>query len=327
MRSEAGRGPATATVISGGVVSTPREGRQDRLRSTVEANPGWLGATIVSLVGLGLLAPSGLYLIGFLGLIIVTHEVGHFVVARRSGMKPTELFWGFGPEVVALQVGDCRYGIKALFLGGYVKLEGMTPTSVVPEGFEGGTYRAASHRGRLATILAGPTVNLVTAYVSFTAAAMIDGQPWARAAGTGFADVWFVIAATGEALWLWVSNLGAYGAALLDGSGSTEAPVRFLSPVGQADISRQAVDLGLGASFQWFGILACAVGAINLLPLPPLDGSHALVATAEGVVQRITGDRSIRFNVARLLPLAYLTVGVLVALSVSALILDVRDVL
>ncbi|MGB5757327.1 MAG: site-2 protease family protein, partial [Acidimicrobiales bacterium] len=105
------------------------------------------------------------------------------------------------------------------------------------------------------------------------------------------------------------------------------APVRFLSPVGQADISRQAVDLGLGASLQWFGILACAVGAINLLPLPPLDGSHAVVAAAEGFVQRVTGDRSIRFNVARLLPLAYATVGLLVALSISALILDVRDVL
>ena len=315
-------------MLGGGAGLTLRGDHDDRLRNELAANPGWLAATVVSLVGLGLLAPSGLYLIGFLGLIIITHEVGHFVVARRSGMVPTELFWGFGPEVVAVRIGGCRYGIKALFLGGYVKLEGMTPASVVPDGFaEPGTYRAASHRGRLATILAGPTVNLVTAFVAFTAAAVVDGQPLTRAVATGTADVWFVVAATGEALWLWVSNLGAYGAALVDGSGSTEAPVRFLSPVGQADISRQAVDLGLGASLQWFGILACAVGAINLLPLPPLDGSHAVVAAAEGFVQRVTGDRSIRFDVARLLPLAYVTVGLLVALSLSALILDVRDLL
>ncbi|MGB5757762.1 MAG: site-2 protease family protein, partial [Acidimicrobiales bacterium] len=167
MATRLGRGPEAATMLGGGAGLTLGGDCDDRLRNKLAANPGWLAATVVSLVGLGLLAPSGLYLIGFLGVIIITHEVGHFVVARRSGMVPTELFWGFGPEVVAVRIGGCRYGIKALFLGGYVKLEGLTPTSVVPDGFaEPGTYRAASHRGRLATILAGPTVNLVTAFVA-----------------------------------------------------------------------------------------------------------------------------------------------------------------
>ncbi|MGH1493382.1 MAG: site-2 protease family protein [Acidimicrobiales bacterium] len=279
-----------------------------------------------SLLMLAVLAPSGLYLVGFLGLIIVAHEAGHFVVARRAGMVPTELFWGFGPEVVAIQIGQCRYGIKALFLGGYVRLEGMTPASELPDGFdEAGSYRSASHRGRLATILAGPAVNIVMAMVAFAAAAMIDGAGLGAALLTGVENVWFVIATTGEALWLWVSNLGGYVAALLDRSGDTEAPVRFLSPVAQADVSRQAVGLGLSTTLQWFAILSAAIGAINLLPLPPLDGSHALVAGAEGLAQRTRGDRSIRFDVQRLLPLAYVTVGVLVALSVSALVMDIRD--
>ncbi len=286
----------------------------------------WLAAALASLAVLAIWAPSGLYLIGFLGVIIVAHEAGHFVVARRSGMVPTELFWGFGPEVAAVQVGPCRYGLKALFLGGYVKLEGMTPTSELPEGFaESGAYRAASHRGRLATILAGPTVNMVMAVLAFAAAALVRGESFGDAIITGFVDVWLVIAATGEALWIWATNVGGYLGALFDGSGNTEPPVRFLSPVAQADVSRQAVGLGLGTSLQWFAILSSAVGAINLLPLPPLDGSHAVIAAAEGAYQRVRRDASIRFNVARLLPLAYLTVGVLVLLSISALILDVRD--
>ena len=60
----------------------------------------------------------------------ISHELGHLLLARRAGMKPTEFFWGFGPEVFAIEHNGCRYGLKALFLGGYVKLWGMTPTSV-----------------------------------------------------------------------------------------------------------------------------------------------------------------------------------------------------
>lgn len=297
-----------------------------RAASGLDVSPGWFSAAVLSLVALAVLAPSGLYLIGFLGVIIVAHEAGHYLVAKRSGMRPTEFFWGFGPEVAAIQVGSCRFGIKALFLGGYVRLEGMTPRSELPDGFdEAGTFRAASHGGRLATILAGPAVNLVMAFVAFAAVAWLQGASVVSGIGEGLGDLWFVLAATGEALWLWVANVGSYWAAVFDGSGQTEAPVRFLSPVSQADVSRQAVGLGLGASLQWFAILSAAIGAINLVPLPPLDGSHAAVAGAEWIWQRVRRNPTVRFDVAKLLPLAYVTVGLLLMLSVSALVLDIRD--
>jgi regulator of sigma E protease len=293
---------------------------------SVHFNLRWLTAAICSVLTLAVLAPSGLYLFGFLGLIIVAHEGGHFVAARKAGMVPTEFFWGFGPEVVAVQVGPCRYGLKMLFLGGYVRLEGMTPTSKLPDGFdEAGSYRAASHLGRLSTILAGPMVNLITGCLAFMLAAALSGESAIGSFESGFADVWFVISATGDALATWATNLGGYVGALVDRSGGTAAPVRFLSPVAQADVSRQAVELGWATTLQWFAILSTAIGAINLLPLPPLDGSHALVAVVEGLVQRVKRDSTVRFNVARLLPLAHLTIGVLVLLSLSALILDIRD--
>ena len=95
----------------------------------------------------------------------------------------------------------------------------------------------------------------------------------------------------------------------------------------RAQISSEVVDLGVNASLLWLGILSCAVGVINLLPLPPLDGSHAFVATVEGIGQKLFPNRNIQFNVTRLVPLAYLTVGVLVLLSLSALVLDIRDLL
>jgi membrane-associated protease RseP (regulator of RpoE activity) len=288
----------------------------------------WAGLAAASLAAMAWLALGGLYLLAFLGVVILTHEAGHLVVARWMGMRPVEYFWGFGPDVFSFRRGGCRYGIKALFLGGYVKLLGMTPSSDLPDGFpEAGTYRAASHRGRLATILAGPAVNLACAGLAFAAASLVEGQSLGSAVAGGASDVWFVIAGTARALWQWGANIGAYLASLVDASGATPAPVRFMSPVTQAQVSGWAVDSGLAPSLRWFGVLSAAVGAVNLLPLPPLDGSHALIAAAEGAWQRLQPAQPRQLDVARLLPLAYLTVALLGFLSVSALVMDLRDVL
>lgn len=295
----------------------------------VRVAPRWALAAALSLLALARVAPSGLYLLAFLAVVVAAHEAAHLAVARRSGMAPTEYFWGFGPEVVSFERSGCRYGVKALFVGGYVKLEGMTPSSAVPDGFdESRTYRAASHRARLATILAGPAVNIAMAVVAFALAAVIEGASLPAAVGGGLSDVWYVIGGTAEALAVWASNLGAYASAVLAAlvdSGGAEAPVRFLSPVAQAEVSGWAVDNGPASSLRWLGILSAAVGLVNLLPLPPLDGGHAVVAGVEAAAQRLRRDRRIRLDAARLVPLAYLTVAILVFLSVSALIMDVRD--
>lgn len=293
-----------------------------------EVSVRWAVVAVASLAALAWFVPSGAYLLGFLGVVILSHEAGHLVAARLSGMKPVEYFWGFGPEIVAVEIGGCRYGLKALFLGGYVKLLGMTPSAELPDGFdEQDTYRAASHRGRLFTILAGPVVNIVMAGVAFTAAAMVEGLSWDRAVVAGIDDVWFVISGTGEALWTWVANIGAYTQSVLDASGATEPPVRFMSPVSQAEVSGWAVDAGFASTLRWFGILSTAVGIVNLLPLPPLDGSHALVAFVEGVGDRLRPARKVEIDVARLLPIAYATIAVLVVLSLSALVIDLREVI
>jgi len=301
--------------------------RSDEPPAGLRFSVRWGALALASMAALAWLAPSGLVLLVFLGIVIATHEAGHLLVARRVGMIPTEYFWGFGPEVCSIERDGCRYGVKVLFLGGYVKLHGMTPSSTLPSGFpEHGTYRSASHRGRLATILAGPLVNLATAVAVFAAAALLEGASLPAALRSAGADLWFVVAGTAEALWIWASGIGPYVASLSDTSGATEAPVRFLSPVAQAQVSGWAVDNGTATSLRWLGILSCAVGVVNLLPLPPLDGSHALVAGLEAVLNRARPGRTVRLDAARLVPLAYLTVGVLVFLSASALVLDLRDI-
>lgn len=74
-----------------------------------------------------------LYALGvvvFFGAILVSiglHELGHMIPAKRFGGKVTQYFVGFGPTVWSKQVGETEYGVKAIPLGGYVKIVGMLP--------------------------------------------------------------------------------------------------------------------------------------------------------------------------------------------------------
>ena len=55
------------------------------------------------------------------------HELGHMITAKRFGMKVTRYFVGFGPTIFSFHVGETEYGLKAIPLGGFCKIVGMTP--------------------------------------------------------------------------------------------------------------------------------------------------------------------------------------------------------
>lgn len=63
------------------------------------------------------------------------HELGHMITAKRFGMKVTKYFVGFGPTIFSFHVGETEYGLKAIPLGGFCKIVGMTPQDddVAPE--------------------------------------------------------------------------------------------------------------------------------------------------------------------------------------------------
>ncbi|MEU0312449.1 site-2 protease family protein [Nocardioides sp. NPDC006273] len=71
-----------------------------------------------------------LAVIGFVVAILVSiglHELGHMIPAKAFGGKVTQYFIGFGPTVWSKQIGETEYGLKAIPLGGYVKIVGMLP--------------------------------------------------------------------------------------------------------------------------------------------------------------------------------------------------------
>ena len=62
-----------------------------------------------------------------LGVLIFVHELGHFLMARRIGVRVLKFSLGFGPRIFGFTRGDTEYCISAIPLGGYVKMAGENP--------------------------------------------------------------------------------------------------------------------------------------------------------------------------------------------------------
>jgi membrane-associated protease RseP (regulator of RpoE activity) len=97
--------------------------------------------------------------------MIMIHELGHFLAAKRGHMKVTEYFLGFGPRLWSFRKGETEYGIKAIPLGGYVKIPGMTNLEEVDPADEARTYREQPFHARLLVAVAGSAMHFLMAFV------------------------------------------------------------------------------------------------------------------------------------------------------------------
>ncbi|HXQ89488.1 MAG TPA: site-2 protease family protein [Solirubrobacterales bacterium] len=111
--------------------------------------------------------------IGFC-LLIVLHEAGHFFAAKATGMRVERFFLFFGPTIWSIKRGETEYGIKAIPLGGYVKITGMNPEEDVPPEVAHRSYYRQDVWKRIVVVAAGPAVNIVLAF------AILFGVFWAN---------------------------------------------------------------------------------------------------------------------------------------------------
>ena len=149
------------------------------------------------------------YLVGVLILVVVLlasiglHELGHMVPAKKFGVRVSQYMIGFGPTLWSRTKGETEYGLKAIPLGGYVRLVGMYPPARAvgdPPADGGWAVRVAAdareasaeeiHEGedhrafyrlstpkKLVVMLGGPVMNLVIAFVLLAIAYSAIGIP------------------------------------------------------------------------------------------------------------------------------------------------------
>ena len=247
-----------------------------------------------------------LFFVAALLVSVMIHETGHFVTAKAFGMKATKFFVGFGPTVWSTTRGETEYGLKAIPLGGYVRIVGMSAADELSEEdyASGRLYIQQPAWQRLIVVLAGIITNLILGYcllwlafVLFGAIVTVDGEVTRKMVG-----VWPAAQAAFNGPVSFVNMIGQ----MLGTVGYLFSPAAVTDVIGQITSSTPRTEDSLisivgmaqivgafGSQGNVFAVLLMVaqlnliLGVMNVLPFPPLDGGHVAVVVIEGTVNRV----------------------------------------
>ncbi len=427
-----------AETFSDAELSTPGESERSRLaaialgdtKPSEEPGTNWIAlGLLLAFFGWLFFFAGPVYFLVAVGVIVMIflHELGHFMTAKWTGMKPTDFFIGFGPTIVSWRRGEVTYGIKAIPAGAFVRIIGMNNLDPIPPGDEDRAYMNKSYPRRMLVITAGSMMHFFQALIILVLLSSVigigflhpdyDSSGWvveevvsgegdeiSTAQQLGLQPGDHIVSVDGESTDQWFGLLTTVrsragetvefvferdGAIITEtatigetASGSGRIGVgpdfsavperqrpgvasgveefgqqmvgavttipRFFSPstfsglissslaadnAAEQDLERPVSVVGAvgvagrtaGADWSFpiylLGIINVFVGVLNLLPLLPLDGGHAMIATYERI-RSIGGKRHV-VDVAKLLPLTYGVVAVLAVLGLTTIWLDV----
>ncbi len=202
-------------------------------------------------------------------IIVLIHELGHFIAARVSGVKVYEFSIGFpfSPKVVTLfKHRETEFTLRLLPLGGFVSFsEGVDE--------EANGLFEASYFKRALILSAGSLLNVIFAFLVFITVFMLGKNiPFSDAVLMSAEILWEILAGTA----LLISNL-------ITGNGSMEG---LAGPVGIASLAGQAASKGFINLMYFTGLLSMSLGIMNLLPLPALDGGQLSMLFIEAIRQK-----------------------------------------
>jgi regulator of sigma E protease len=111
-----------------------------------------------------------------LGVLIFVHELGHFLMAKKSKVGVVTFSLGFGPKLFGKKVGETQYQISAIPLGGYVKMVGEEPGEQLSPELQAKSFSSASVPKRMGIVFAGVFFNFLFAVIAF-AVLFMAGMP------------------------------------------------------------------------------------------------------------------------------------------------------
>ena len=181
--------------------------------------------------------------------IVLPHEAGHYATARLFGVGVQRFSLGFGPVLFSHRSGMTEWAVSAIPAGGYVSLLESPPEGVQLQGVPKELF--------------------------------VSGQPPLHQ---------FIIAVAGSCInFLMVLAIVPLLIRLARGGTLTIADVElqrekksgFIGPIGILQIAGEAVLRGMGASLAFIARFSLGIGMLQLIPIPMLDGSHALAAITQ----------------------------------------------
>ncbi len=216
-----------------------------------------------------------------LTVLVVVHEFGHFIVAKKAGIYVIEFAIGMGPKLFAYQGKETCLTIRALPIGGFCRMWGEAEPSedalageMVP-GPRLPAHRSFMHlpKGRkILVLLAGPAMNFILAVLVMVVVYWLGGYGLAPAIQGAFAGVaQFTTAIYQSFRMIFAGQVG-----LND----------FAGPVGMVGMVGSFYHYGLRAMLSFTAFISVNLGVLNLLPLPALDGGQILIAAIEAIIRR-----------------------------------------
>lgn len=199
-------------------------------------------------------------------IVVLVHEFGHFIAARKAGVKVYEFSIGFpfSPKIVTLfRHKETEFTMRLLPLGGFVSFS-KDGDEDAKELFD------ASYLNRASIMAAGSLFNIIFAFLLFVLVfALGKHLPLFDAVMQSANMLWTILAGT----------LGVL-LNLFSGNGSMEG---ISGPVGIATMAGQAAGKGFLSLFYFTGVLSMSLGIMNLIPFPALDGGQLVILLIEAL--------------------------------------------
>lgn len=227
--------------------------------------------------------------------VVLVHEFGHFILARKAGVKVYEFSIGFpfSPRLCTLfRHRETEFTLRLLPLGGFVAFS--------RDGDEEAKALFGAPLAAQGLILAaGSAFNIIFAFLIFIPVLFLGKH----------LSFFEALLASARTVWEIASGTVLYLAQLLSGHGGTEG---LSGPIGIAAMAGHAASRGFLHLCYFTGVLSMSLGIMNLLPLPALDGGHLVMLFIEAA-----GKRPISAKVRQAVSLAGFALFVILSLFVT----------
>ena len=198
--------------------------------------------------------------------IVLVHEGGHFITARKAGIKVYEFSIGFpfSPRLITLfKHKETAFTVRLLPLGGFV--------SFSQDGGEEDIELFEAPNNKRALILsAGSLFNILFAFIVFTPVFIIGKH----------LNLFDAMLLSAKTVWEILFGTMMFILNVFTGHGTMDG---LSGPVGIAAMAGRAASKGILNLFYFTGVLSMSLGIMNLLPLPALDGGHLIMLFIESI--------------------------------------------
>jgi regulator of sigma E protease len=229
-----------------------------------------------------------------ISILILLHELGHFLAAKWVGIPIARFSIGYGRKLWGFRAGETEYRLSVFPCGGYV-----LPKMADEDAFE--EFEALPLKKRLAYAIGGPVGNLVGAFVCVSIVSMaVSGISFHTAVSLPLRQIWHTAVQIFGILPMLFSQ-----------------PDQLSGVVGIVVVGGKHVGVSALRLLQFCFFLNVNLAILNLLPIPPLDGGKVLM----GVLQKVY-DPLKRLH----MPLAVTGWALLIGLMIYVTILDVLKI-